>query len=385
MSPGRHTSMGHWLRRAVFAIAFGGLPVAPAAPAAAQPAPPLSAQVQITNEQARSLGVRVARPRDSRVDQTMALPARIVIPTGQLWVVTAPVAGLITGLAVARGDHVTRGQTLATVQSPAFVTLQREYLQAVAQEVLATQQMRRDEALVQDQALARRFLEASRTEARQAGLAVAERRHMLRLSGMSEAQIAKLTSEAAITALLPLNAPEDGTVTEIDASPGQRLDQSAPLLKVARLSPLWVEIAVPASAIHAIRAGARVDVDGYDTPGCVLLVSQTTDAATQTVMVRAEVPNTGDLRPGQTAAARIHFLSPGEAAWEIPDTALVRRGEATSVFVATAGGFRVVPVTVLAEDQDHVVVAGDVSADSQIAVSGVSSLRGILLGLGAGD
>jgi membrane fusion protein, heavy metal efflux system len=116
-----------------------------------------------------------------------------------------------------------------------------------------------------------------------------------------------------------------------------------------------------------------------------VLVSETTDTPTQTVLVRAEVPNTGDLRPGQTAAARINFLSPGEAAWEIPYDALIRRGEASSVFIAIEGGFRLVPVTLLAEDQDHVVVSGAISDNDAVVISGVSALRGILLGLGASE
>jgi multidrug efflux pump subunit AcrA (membrane-fusion protein) len=148
---------------------------------------------------------------------------------------------------------------------------------------------------------------------------------------------------------------------------------------------LWVEIAVPASGVRAIRPGARVDVEGYDTPGRVLLVSETVDTPTQTVLVRAEVPNTGELRPGQTAAARINFLSPGEAAWEIPYDALIRRGETASVFVAIEGGFRLVPVTLLAEDQDHVVVSGAISDNDAVVISGLSALRGILLGLGASE
>jgi multidrug efflux pump subunit AcrA (membrane-fusion protein) len=154
-------------------------------------------------------------------------------------------------------------------------------------------------------------------------------------------------------------------------------------VKLARLSPLWIEIAVPASGVRAIRPGARVDVEGYDTPGRVLLVSETADAPTQTVLVRAEIPNTGQLRPGQATAARIGFLSPEEAAWEIPYSALIRRGEATSVFVAIEGGFRLVPVRLIAEDQDHVVVAGAITDKDAVAISGVSALRGILQGLGA--
>ena len=269
-------------------------------------------EVKLSPVQAQNLGVRVAHPISSKTDQTMALPAQIVVPTSQLWVVSAPVAGMVTSLSVARGDQVQLGQQLATLQSPSFVSQQREYLQAVQHEVLVTQQLRRNTELFEGKAVPWRVVETSQTEARQANIALAERRQMLRLSGMSDIAISKLASEVAITPALSVMALEAGTVIDIAVTPGQRLEQSAPLLKLARLSPLWIEIAVPASGVRAIRPGARVDVEGYETPGRVLLVSETTDAPTQTVLVRAEVPNTGELRPGQTAAARISFLSPAE-------------------------------------------------------------------------
>jgi RND family efflux transporter MFP subunit len=336
-------------------------------------------QVKLSPEQATSLGVRVAHPCESdRQD-----PAQIVIPTPQLWVVSTPVAGMVTSLSVARGDRVNAGQPLVVMQSPSFVTQQREYLNAVAQDALSAQQLNRNTQLAQSNAVPQRVLETSQTEARQASFVVAERRQMLRLSGLSDEAIAKLTTEAAINATLTVASPQTATVVDIVVSPGQRLDQSAPLIKLARLSPLWAEIAIPASNISAIRLGAQVDIDGYATPGQVVLVSETADPATQTVLVRAEVPNNGELRPGQTAAARISILSAGSA-WEIPYSALIPRGEQASVLVATEGGFRVVPVTLLAEDQDHVVVSGAITEKDQVAVSGISALRGILLRLGAG-
>jgi RND family efflux transporter MFP subunit len=342
------------------------------------------AQVPVSDVQARSLGIRVAHPISSRTDQTLAFPGQIFIPTAQLWVVSAPVAGMVASLSVARGEHTTRGQVVATLRSPNFVSLQREYLHAVEQQILLDQQVRRNANLAETQAVAKRVLEASQTEARQAVVAVAERRQMLRLSGMSDEAISRLKDEAAITPELPVEAPADGTVIEVAVSPGVRLEQAASILKIARLSPLWAEVAVPASAVQAIHPGARVDIEGYDPPGHVLLVSETIDAATQTVLVRAEVSNNGQLRPGQTIAARLSFLSPGETAWEIPYVALARRGEAASVFVKVEGGFRNVPVVVLAEDIDHAVVSGELGDQDEVAVSGISGLRGILLGLGAG-
>ena len=361
------------LARALFVLALIGLPSLATA----------EDKVKLSPEQAQRLGIRVIHPVASPTDRTVPYPAQIVVPTPQLWVVSTPVAGMVTSLSIARGDRVNAGQPLVVLESPSFVSLQREYLHAAAQDALAAQQLTRTMQLFEGKATPQRVLETSQTEARQASIALAERRKMLRLSGLSDEAIAKLTGEAAINATLSVAALQSATVVEIMVSPGQRLEQSAPLIKLAQLSPLWVEIAVPASNIKAIRPGAKVDIDDYATPGKVVLVSETADPATQTVLVRAEVPNSGELRPGQTAAARIGFISSGESAWEIPYSALIRRGEQASVFVATQGGFRLVPVAVLAEDQDHVVISGAITDKDEVAAGGISVLRGILLHLGA--
>ncbi len=235
--------------------------------------------LKLSPEQATSLGVRVVRPLASPTDKTLPYPAQIVIPTPQLWVVSSPVAGMVTNLSVAPGDRVITGQPLAIMESPSFVSQQRDYLQAVGQEVLTAQQLNRNTQLFRSNAIPQRVLEASQTEGRLASIVVAERRQMLRLSGLSDEAISKLTSEAAINATLSVAAPRSATVVDIMVSPGQRVEQTTSLIKLAQLSPLWVEIAVPASNIRAIRPGAKVEVDGYAIPGQVVLVSETADAA----------------------------------------------------------------------------------------------------------
>src|SRR6516165_7205763 len=103
--------------------------------------------VKLTPEQATNLGVRVVRPIASPTDKTLPYPAQIVIPTPQLWVVSSPVAGMVTSLSVARGDRVNAGQPLVVLESPSFVSQQRDYLQAVAQEALSAQQLTRNTQL----------------------------------------------------------------------------------------------------------------------------------------------------------------------------------------------------------------------------------------------
>ena len=81
------------LGRTILALAFIGLSSISMAEDA----------VKLSPEQATSLGVRVVHPIASPTDKTLPYPAQIVIPTPQLWVVSSPVAGMVTGLSVARG------------------------------------------------------------------------------------------------------------------------------------------------------------------------------------------------------------------------------------------------------------------------------------------
>ena len=285
----RLTSSGGALARTLVAITLSLLPSVAMA----------QGEVKLSDAQARNLGVRVTHPIASRTDLTMPYPVQIVIPTQQLWVVSAPVAGMVANLLVGRGDRATAGQPLVTLESselrlPAARLSARDCAGASRQPAARAQ---RRSVRGQGRAATRARGQPGRSA--QAALVVAERRQMLHLSGMSDDAISRLAQQAAISATLTVNAPQTASVVELAVSPGQRLEQSAPLVKLARLSPLWAEIAVPATNIRAIRTGAKVEIEGYSTSGRVVLVSETIDAATQTILIRAEVPNDGELHPGR--------------------------------------------------------------------------------------
>ena len=62
-------------------------------------------ELKLSEAQARNLGVRVTHPVAIRTDLTLPYPVKIVIPTQQMWVVSAPVAGMVATLLVGRGDR----------------------------------------------------------------------------------------------------------------------------------------------------------------------------------------------------------------------------------------------------------------------------------------
>lgn len=107
-------------------------------------------------------------------------------------------------------------------------------------------------------------------------------------------------AEAAL-ALRTIRSPFTGIVTDRLLSPGELVDR-APILKLARIDPLRVEVFVPVAMLGRIGVGSRATVfpeAPMNTPleASVTVVDRVVDAASGTFGVRLEMPNPDNRLP----------------------------------------------------------------------------------------
>lgn len=337
--------------------------------------------IRLAQEQVRALGIETRLLGDDG-GTASDLPATVVVPNEQLRIVAAPLPGMVAQLLVATGESVKRGQPLARLSSPALLQAEREYLQAAQQAQLAAQQAGRDDALLAEGIIAASRAQASRTAQRQAAAALAEKRETLRLAGIPDAAIATLGGRSGLPGEVTVNAPIDGVVLEQSAVPGQRVEAAAPLFRIGRLQPLWLEIQTPADLAIRVRAGMKVGIAGNEASGEVLTVGRAVGAGSQTIMVRARIDRgTERLLPGQMVTASLQL--PDDGAFRIPQAALIRHLGKTWIFVAEAGRFRPIEVTPSGQAGERVLVKGSaLKAGMPVAVRGTAALKAAWLGLG---
>jgi len=209
---------------------------------------------------------------------------------------------------------------------------------------------------------------------------VDQHRQRLTLAGLEPAAIAALAESRRLSSTLPVRTPIGGVVLEQMADTGESVAASAPLYRVGELSPLWVEVHVPVDALAGVAVGGGVRLPALGVDGRIITVGRMVHGEDQGVLVRAEVTaGTEDLRPGQFTEVQLLTGAMGETdgpgRWRLPRAAVVRDAGDAYVFAAAQGGFRAVPVTVLAEEDRTLVVRGDLSASDQVAVSGVVALK----------
>lgn len=349
-------------------------------------AAPLQAgdEIKLSPAQAKAMGVVTAPLAGSAMTAGKGLPARVVIPNHQLHIVAAPLAGLVETLSVAPNQAVNKGQVLARLQSPGLVEIQRGFLQAATQAQLARVSMSRDEKLFQEGIIAEsRYLAAKGRQA-EAVAALSERRQALGLAGLSGAALQRLEKSHVMSGAIEITAPVSGVVLELMAVPGQRIEAAMPLVKLAQLVPLWLEIQAPLAQAAGLKAGSVVSVPAYQASGKVTQIGRSVEEGSQTVTVRAEIrQGSENLRPGQFVEAVLAVDGSGKH-WHVPNSALVRLRELAFVFVQTATGFVARPVKLGGETAENSVVSAEFKGDEHIAVRGTASLKAMWQGLAAG-
>ena len=181
-----------------------------------------------------------------------------------------------------------------------------------------------------------------------------------------------------------LTAPFDGIVTEKLVEPGNLAAIGTPLLRLEDTSRFRLEARLDESRAAGIRVGDRarvvLDASGVSAPetdvidGSVTEVSRAIESASQTFLVKIDLPAHPHLRSGMFARAR--FGGSTRQALAVPDSAIVRQGQLATLFIVTADGrarMRVVRTGDAADDRIE-IVAG-VAPGEQIIVAPPPSLR----------
>jgi cobalt-zinc-cadmium efflux system membrane fusion protein len=212
--------------------------------------------------------------------------------------VLAPISGPVMRILADIGTEVRRGQALALVSSPDFASAVADFRKAQAAYVQTRRVADQNEQLWKNDAIARRDLEQSQTDAASAAADRDAALQQLRALGIDDASIAALRDGRDVPELqAAIRAPIEGTVVERLINPGQLLQAgSTPAFTIANLSTMWVQANVFESDLGSVQIGDRAEVTTTAAPnpfvGKVTYIAALVDPATKATAVRVLVPNT---------------------------------------------------------------------------------------------
>ncbi len=215
--------------------------------------------------------------------------------------VGSPVVGVIESMLVERGDTVRKGQAIAILQNGvdrASLTVANRRAKAEADVkaaranlMFARQSLDRAQLLHARNFISSQALDQGKAETEVARQKLAQAEEQQRIWS-DEVGVAKARLEDRT-----IRSPFDGVIAERYLSDGERVEVQ-PLVRVAKVDPLRVEVIMPGSLYGSVAAGSVAQVTP-DMAGAaainakVTLVDRILDAASGTFRVRLSLPNPG--------------------------------------------------------------------------------------------
>jgi RND family efflux transporter MFP subunit len=221
--------------------------------------------------------------------------------------IRSPVEGLIESVTVDRGDLVKKGQIIVQLESGperanlAIAKSKAEMIGPVeaaqARVEFSKTKERRQEELSRQNFVAANALDEARTERR-----LAESELKVAIENQKLAQL-EVTRAEELLNLRTIRSPVDGVVVQRFLKAGEfaTTNVKEPILKLAEVDPLYVEVVLPANLYGKVKRGDRADIAPETPPvhttARVIVVDRVMDAASGTFGVRLELPNPGNQIP----------------------------------------------------------------------------------------
>ena len=222
--------------------------------------------------------------------------------------VGTPVEDIIQTVTVERGDWVTKGQPIVMLESSveeATVALAKAKAEAdatikstQAKVAFSTRKLERAMDLYKSNSIAKHEVDEAQTEKVLADMAY--------LEAAENKRIAELEWHRATASrnLHIIHSPLTGVVVERLLSPGE-LARQTPILKLAQINPLRVEVFAPLSWLGKLKTGMKAEVrpEGSQTTysAKITVVNRVVDSASGTFDVRLEMPNPNNVLPAGLA------------------------------------------------------------------------------------
>ena len=354
------------------------------APTSASASTQPKAYFAVTPAQLQALGIRLQMLDRPTQISGLTYPARVVVPPQQEQVLSAPVAGLVDRILVAEHQTVRRGEPLLRLTSPEFGELQLALMEAANRDRLTQRTLERERKLFKEGIIPQRRVYEAGIAADDSRARLRQSQAALRLAGLDAGSIGRVADGGGLMDGVVLRAREAGTILALQVKPGQRVARADPLLRVANLSELWLDIQIPADHANTWSKDRKITIVGSDLTATPMSASALVSES-QTVTLRAKIdPGNARVSPGEFVQVQVPFAG-NASTWAVPIASVVRQDGNAYVFVRTASGFSARPVTVVASAAQSVSVEGALEPGDAIAVSNVIALKAAWLGQSGGE
>lgn len=217
--------------------------------------------------------------------------------------------GVVSSVTVREGESVRAGQTVAYIESPTLVEMQKQYISAANEAATAAEELRRQQLLKAEGAGVEKTLREAEMREATATAAKTALAQQLRQVGVGTPTAANIQTR------MPVCAPISGTVGKIGVSTGSYADMQTVLMTIVDNTKLHADIKVYEKDVAHLAVGQSVDMvltndRSVQLSGKIYAINSTFDDDTRAVRVHVSLSSATS---GGSSAAKGDINAPSSS------------------------------------------------------------------------
>lgn len=294
--------------------------------------------IKLTEKQKVTANIKTGTPEMKNISQTIFCTGNIEALPQHIATISPMMGGFVKNLNFYPGDNVKKGDLLATLEHPDFLTLQEQYLQAKSQMEYYKEEYKRQGELTVENAASIKKMQRAKADYMNSEAAYNSTKAQLELLHANIQAIEKGNVIKQFQILAPIN----GIVANLKANIGQFIPPEDYIYKIINDDHLLLHLNVFEKDISKLKPGQKIIFSSLNSPNQyetkVKRVGIDINRENRSTIVHGMIANDHhQLKPGMFVNAKILFDK--KEVLTVPEEAIVETEEHSYILIEQQGNY----------------------------------------------
>ncbi len=292
-----------------------------------------SNMVALQLKQLEVMNIELGTVKQVNLGATLKVNGQLELPPQKMASVSAIIGGRVQSVAVIEGDKVRKGQIIARLSNPKFITMQRDYLSAKSNISFLEKDYQRKQELLKDGITSSKSFQQSEAAFFEGKSALNATKATLQLMGISVSAL----ESGRIVSTIPIIAPIKGYIQNVEINIGKYVSPEQEMFEIVDNEHLHIGLKVFEKDIDKAKVGQKITFALTTRPDKIyeaeiFALGKAFDMNTRAVKVHAKIVGAHEgLLTGMFVEARI--ITGNKEVNALPDAAFVTDDGLDYVFV----------------------------------------------------
>jgi membrane fusion protein, heavy metal efflux system len=290
-------------------------------------------KVALQLKQLEVMNIELGNLKQVNLGATLKVNGQLELPPQRMASVSALIGGRVHSVAVIEGDYVKKGQIIAQLNNPDFITMQREYLSAKSNISFLENDYLRKKGLLKDGITSLKSFQLAEAAYFEGLSDVNASKSSLELMGINVSKLEK----GEIISTIPVIAPIKGYIQNIEINIGKFVVQEQEMFEIVDNEHLHIGLKVFEKDIDKAKVGQKITFSLTTKPDKIyeaeiFALGRAFDINTRAVKVHAKIIGShSGLLTGMFVEARI--ITKDKKVNALPNDAFVNENGLDYIFI----------------------------------------------------